>query len=650
MGEHNVHRDADPAVLREFTNHLIQDVRALELMLQENMFETGVRRIGAEQELFMVDERGEPAPIIEEVLERNTDDRIVTELTKFNIEFNMDPLQYGGDCFQQMERATNELVNEVRDLTGQLGGDVAMTGILPTAHLSDFALDYMTPRPRYYALNDALGRLRGGPGQYQIRGIDELFLKHDSIMLEGCNTSFQTHFQVSPEEFPRYYNIAQVVAAPCLAAATNSPILFGKRLWRETRIALFQQAVDTRSSNLYLREMRPRVHFGTDWVDESVLEIFKEDISRFRVLLTTELGENPMEVLNEGGIPNLMALQLHNGTVYRWNRACYGITNGQPHLRIENRVLPSGPTVVDEIANAVFWFGLVAGLAEEYQDVSRDMDFDDARHNFVASARNGLGAQLTWLDGSKLPAHELILNKLLPLAESGLQATDVDADAIERYLGIIQKRVETQQTGSQWQLDSVAKMKNVGSRAERLGALTRGMVERQREGNPVHEWSLATLQEGYKPTGMKETNVEDYMTTELFTVHEEESVEFVARLMDWQRIRHVLVEDEQHRLVGLVSHRTLLRHMAERSDVPEGGIPVHDIMVEDPISISPEMATLDAVEMMRDHKIGALPVVREDRLVGIITESDFIQIAGNLLDDSLQSEAEIEGTLSDSDD
>jgi CBS domain-containing protein len=638
MGEHNVHRDADPAVLREFTNHLIQDVRAMELMLHEDMFETGVRRIGAEQELFMVDKRGEPAPIIEEVLERNTDDRIVTELTKFNLEFNMDPLMYGGDCFQDMERATAELIEKVRALTGELGSDIAMTGILPTAHLSDFAMDYMTPRPRYYALNDALGRLRGGPGQYQIRGIDELFVKHDSIMLEGCNTSFQTHFQVSPEEFPRYYNIAQVVAAPCLAAATNSPLLFGKRLWRETRIALFQQAVDTRSSNLYLREMRPRVHFGSDWVDESVLEIFKEDISRFRVLLTTELNENPLEVLEEGGVPNLMALQLHNGTVYRWNRACYGITEGKPHLRIENRVLPSGPTVIDEIANAVFWYGLVAGLAEEYEDVSRDMEFDEARHNFIAAARNGLASQFVWLDGSKRPAHELILDTLLSKAEDGLRASEIDSSDIDRYLGIIQKRVETQQTGSQWQLDSLARMQGVGSRAERLGALTRAMVERQREGKPVHEWSLATLEEGYTPTGMKDTNVEDYMTTELFTVHEEESIEFVARLMDWQRIRHVLVEDEQHRLVGLVSHRTLLRHMAERAETPEGGVPVKDIMVKDPISVSPDRPTLEAVEMMREHQIGALPVVREDRLVGIITERDFIQIAGNLLDDTLERE------------
>ncbi len=635
MGEHNVRRDAEPSVLREFTNHLMRDVRAMELMLHENMFETGVRRIGAEQELFMVDERGEPSPVIEEVLERNTDERIVTELTRFNVEFNMDPLQYGDDCFSEMEQSTNALIDEVRGLTRQVGSEVAMTGILPTAHLSDFALDYMTPRPRYYALNDAISRLRGGAGQYQIRGIDELFVKHDSIMLEGCNTSFQTHFQVAPDEFPRFYNIAQVVAAPCLAAATNSPLLFGKRLWRETRIALFQQAVDTRSSNLYLREMSPRVHFGTSWVDESVMEIFKEDISRFRVLLTTDLDEDPLQALEAGDVPNLMALQLHNGTVYRWNRACYGMTEGKPHLRIENRVLPSGPTVVDEIANAVFWYGLVGGIAQDYRDVSEHIDFYEARYNFNAAARDGLASQFKWLDGSNQPAHKLILDTLIPLAERGLQSSDVDSSDIDRYLGIIQKRVESGQTGSQWQLDSMERMKEVGSRAERLGALTRAMVERQKEGDPVHEWSLAMLEEGYTPTGMKDTNVEAYMTTDLFTVHEEESIEFVARLMDWQKIRHVLVEDAQHRLVGLVSHRTLLRHMAERKERPEGGVPVGKIMVEDPISISPDRPTLDAVKLMREHEIGALPVVREDRLVGIITEQDFIQIAGNLLDETL---------------
>jgi CBS domain-containing protein len=635
MGEQNVKQDADPAVLRAFTHHLLKDVRALEHMLDADMFDRGTRRIGAEQELFMVDESGDPAPIIEDVLERNTDERIVTELTKFNVEFNMDPLEYGGDCFSKMEAATNGLIDEVRGLVNDAGGDIAMTGILPTAHLSDFALDYMTPRPRYFALNDAISRLRGGPGQYQIRGIDELFVKHDSIMLEGCNTSFQTHFQVSPDEFPRFYNIAQVVAAPVLAAGTNSPILFGKRLWRETRIALFQQAVDTRSSNLYLREMSPRVHFGSQWVDESVTEIFKEDISRFRVLLTTELQEDPIQVLQEGGVPNLMALQLHNGTVYRWNRACYGITDGTPHLRIENRVLPSGPTVVDEIANAVFWYGLVSGLADRYDDISSVMDFDEARHNFISAARNGLASQFEWIEGRSCPADELILNELLAVARDGLDESGIDPDNTDRYLGIIQERVASRQTGAQWQLASAANMKDQGTRSERLSAITRGMIERQKEGRPVHEWSLASLNGGYATTSMQDTTVEDYMSTDIFTVHEQESVEFVARLMDWQRIRHVLVEDAQHGLVGLVSHRTLLRHMAESDETPYGGVPVCDIMKKDPISVPPDAPTLEAVQLMRSHQIGALPVVREGRLVGIITERDFIEIAGNLLDHEL---------------
>jgi CBS domain-containing protein len=650
MGEHNVNQKADPAVLRAFTHHLLKDVRAMEQMLRQNMFDDGTRRIGAEQELFLVDERGEPAPIIEDVLEHNTDDRIVTELTKFNIEFNMDPLEYGGNCFSRMEQATQELIGTVRSLVQKVGGDIIMTGILPTAHLSDFAMDYMTPKPRYYALNDAISRLRGGPGQYQIRGIDELFVKHDSIMLEGCNTSFQTHFQVSPEEFPRFYNIAQVVAAPCLAAATNSPLLFGKRLWRETRIALFQQAVDTRSSNLYLREMSPRVHFGTGWVEESVTEIFKEDISRFRVLLTTDLDEDPIETLERGGVPDLMALQLHNGTVYRWNRACYGITDGVPHLRIENRILPSGPTVIDEIANAAFWYGLVGGLASRYDDISDAISFDAARYNFIAAARNGLASQFEWLDDTSCPADELIVERLLPIAEEGLESSDVDPDDISRYLGIIHDRVTSGQTGAQWQLDSLAKMQGMGTRSERLGRVTRTMVERQKSDEPVHRWPLATLNGGYTASGMEETHVEDYMSTDLFTVHQQESIEFVARLMDWQHIRHVLVEDEQHKLVGLVSHRRILRYMAENELSPPGGVPVCDIMVDDPISVQPDEPTIKAVQLMREHKIGALPVVREGQLVGIITERDFIEIAGNLLDDHLSLEdGEVHEAAGDSD-
>jgi len=636
MGEHNVRRDVEPSVLREFTNHLMRDVRALELMLHEDMFETGVRRIGAEQELFMVNERGEPAPVIEQVLEQNTDERIVTELTKFNVEFNMDPLQYGDDCFAQMEAATSELIEEVRELTRQVDSEVAMTGILPTANLSDFALDYMTPRPRYYALNDALSRLRGGPGQYQIQGIDELFVKHDSIMLEGCNTSFQTHFQVAPEEFPRYYNIAQVVAAPCLAAATNSPLLFGKRLWRETRIALFQQAVDTRSSNLYLREMSPRVHFGTRWVEESVAEIFKEDISRFRVLLTAEEAEDPFEAMRDGRVPSLQALQLHNGTVYRWNRACYGIYEGKPHLRIENRILPSGPSTIDEVANAAFWFGLVSKLASEYGDIRDVMEFDDAKSNFIAAARLGLGAQITWTNGKQRSADELIAEKLLPMARAGLEDSGVAQSDVDRYIGVLEERVETKQTGAQWMLDSDTAMKKEGAtRDERLRAIVAATVARQKEGRPGHEWELAQLSEAKGVRRMRSTRVEHYMTTDLFTVHEDELVEFVACLMDWQHLRHVLVEDEQHRLIGIVSHRSVLRYLAEfgPSKEDEDGVAVSEIMVSDPASIGPDTSTIDAVDLMRRREIGALPVVRDDQLVGIVTGRELMQVARRIMDE-----------------
>lgn len=633
-GKYDVSEARDERDLRRFTRALIQDVRALELMLERGKLESGARRIGAEQELFLVDDRSHPAPAVEEVLKRTTDPRIVTELTRFNVEFNTDPLEFGADCLRRMEGQVTQLLKDVHQLADQAGVLVVLAGILPTIHLSDLVLENMTPNQRYFALNDVIARLRGGPGTFNIRGIDELFVKHDSIMLEGCNTSFQTHFQVSPEEFARLYNIAQVVAGPVLAASTNSPLLFGKRLWRETRIALFQQAVDTRSSNLYLREMSPRVHFGTDWIRESVLEIFKEDIARFRVLITGESDEDPVRMVERGETPKLKSLQLHNGTVYRWNRAVYGIANGIPHLRIENRILPAGPSVVDEVANAAFWFGLVSGIANRGLDVTELITFDDARNNFFTAARMGLLSQLTWFSNQRHSAPDLILKELLPLARWGLGEGGVNEDDVSYYLGIVEERVTSRQTGSQWQLDSLVGMKGQGTRAERLSALVRAMIENQATGKPCHEWPLATFSRPGSLRNVQRSRVEHVMTTDLFTVNEEELVEFVACIMDWRKIRHVLVEDDEHSLVGLVTHRILLRYLAERSTAEDGaGTPVKDVMIRNPISVSPETRTQEAIALMRQHKIGSLPVVRDGHLVGIVTESDFMAIAGQLMDE-----------------
>ncbi|MEX1055676.1 MAG: CBS domain-containing protein, partial [Rhodothermales bacterium] len=383
----------------------------------------------------------------------------------------------------------------------------------------------------------------------------------------------------------------------------------------------------------YLRETSPRVHFGTHWVNDSVMEIFKEDISRFRVLLTAGKIEDPFEVLQKGGIPRLQALQLHNGTVYRWNRACYGVTDGRPHFRIENRILPAGPSVLDEVANAAFWFGLVSGLSREHPDITRVMDFDEAKSNFAVAARHGLQSQLTWLKGRRVPAPELISQELLPLAREGLKGSDIDSTDIDRYLGTIQERVSSRQTGSQWQLDSLSTMKGQGTRFERLSAIVAATIARQRKGDPVHTWTRAHLSEGVLRRRMEKTRVEQYMKTDLFTVNEEELIELVACLMDWQRIRHVMVEDHDHRLVGLVTHRGLIRYLSalERNQ----GIPVKEIMIRNPISVAPETPTVEALSVMRRHRIGALPVVRDGRLIGLVTEQDFIHIAGELLDQSL---------------
>jgi len=634
MGTQDVRTDMDSAELRSFTKKLLKDMRAFEVLLETEAFETGVSRIGAEQEMFLVDRHWRPAPCSTEVLDSLADPHFTTELALFNLECNLDPLALTGDCLQRMERQLNELIDKTREAAAQHDVRVILTGILPTLAKPDLSLQNMTPNPRYFALNDSISKQRGEDYQFRIRGRDELIVTHDNVMLEACNTSFQVHFQVDPAHFARRYNIAQAVAAPVLAAATNSPLLFGRRLWRETRIALFQQSIDTRAPTAHIRDQAARVSFGQQWVRESALEIFQEDVARFRVLFGAEIDEDPFEALEAGKPPELRALRLHNSTIYRWNRPCYGVSDGKPHLRIENRILPSGPTVVDEMANAAFWFGLMRGVWEQFDDITRVMDFGTAKENFVAAARLGLAAQFGWPGRENVPAGELIRAELLPLARDGLRATEIDSSDVDRYLGIIEERVEASGTGAQWMLDSFNSMQDSGTPSERLAALVAAMHDRQtRPDLPVHKWEPARLEEagGWKQHYRR---VGQLMTTDLFTVQEDELIDLVAHLMQWRHIRHVPVEDAQHRLVGLVTHRSLLRlfqdGLAFKASEP---VPVSEIMQRDVITATPSMSTLEAIGLMRDHGIACLPVVNDDeRLVGIITERDFMGIAGELFE------------------
>ena len=639
MGEQNVDPNTDVEQRRAFMKALLNEVRAMENMLSKGMFESDIRRIGAEQEMFLTDRAYRPALTALEILDKIEDERFTHELGLFNMEANLSPLEYGSDCLRKLEAETNEVMAIARShAESAASSKIALVGILPTLQREHLSLDSIVPKARYYALNDALVHLRGSDFKISIKGIDQLDIQLDNLMLEACNTSFQVHFQVGADEFAPLYNIAQAITGPLMAACVNSPILLGKRLWHESRIAVFEKSIDARSEAHAARGHKPRVHFGDHWIEDSVIEIFKEDIARFRVILTTEFEDDPIAMVERGEVPKLNALRLHNGTVYRWNRACYGISDtGKPHLRIENRVIPSGPTVLDEIANAAFFFGMMSKLSTEPFDIRDRMSFADAKSNFISAARDGLRAQQMWFDERQMPAQELILDILLPLARAGLQQSNIDQDDIDRYLGVIQKRVERRRTGARWQLESLENMKGQGTQHELLRELTSSMVEQQQTGKCIADWKLAEFsgsqdwRESYRTVGQ-------FMVTDLFTVRPDDIVDFAASLMEWRYVRHVPVEDDSGRLLGVVSHRQLLRLVARGLDKGAEPVMVRDIMRPDPISVHADTSTVDAIRLMRANRLSCLPVTENEKLVGLVTEYDLIVVASKLLEEVLDDE------------
>jgi len=645
MGEHNVEQEIDEGKAQRFIKALLEDLRALEYMLEHDRIESGVRRIGAEQEMFLVDRSMRPASLAVEVLERARDQRLTSEIARFNLEANLSPRVLTGHCFRQMERELKQLISHARKTAADFGADVLLAGILPTLQKSDLTLENITPVARYYQLNDSVSRLRGGPFSIHIKGLDELQITHDNIMMESCTTSFQVHVQVGPQEFAPLYNIAQAITAPVLAAAVNSPVLFGHRLWQETRLALFQHSADARSQTQTARSQPTRVGFGERWLDKSVVEIFHDQIARFRPIMITSEDENPMAMLAAGQIPPLSALRMHNGTIWPWNRACYGVTGGIAHLRIENRALPSGPTTIDEVANAAFFIGLMSGMLDEYGEISRLMTFDEAKENFFAAARHGLNAQFAWTGGTSYTAPSLILDRLLPLARYGLMKYQVDSTDIDRYLGTVEERVRSGQTGAQWTLKSLAAMDDHGAKYSGYQILASTILQRQKEGKPVHSWPVIEVTE---PADWSESyqTVGQFMSTDLFTVRPDDLVDLAASVMEWRHIRHVPVEDEQGCLVGLVTHRGLLHLLTQGlSNEHARATTVRDVMKADPVTVTSTTPTLEAMEIMRTNLVGCLPVIDDGQLVGIVTSYDFLEASARIFKQQLTIGAGAQKTL-----
>ena len=625
---------------RATIGHVLNDIRALELMLEKKMFETGIRRIGAEQELALVDDAYSPAPVGPEVLEDLNEPKATTEIGRFNLELNLSPIELQGSALRQVHQEIQELMERTREISRKHNARPILIGMLPTLLQEHLSMDYITPRPRYFALNDKITQAKGGKFDVRIKGIDELRFTHDNIMVEALNTSFQLHYQVCQDEFALAYNCAQLITAPTLAAATNSAVLFGKRLWHETRIAIFEQVVDTSGDEIpSQRDVLKRVRFGERWVKDSVLEVYRDDVARFRSLFGPEKEEDSIGMVERGEVPKLYGLATHNSTVYRWNRPCYGITNGKPHLRIENRVLPAGPSVVDEIANAALWFGLMIQLPKIYPDLTDRIPFEHARANFVASARYGLNFKMHWVDDATISVRDLLLEELIPLARAGLKSCSIDQDDIDAYLGIIEARVASGKNGARWMLDSVAKIHDFGTRAERLSSLTAATMDRQQSDTPVHEWALAELNEGGNWKHHYE-RVGQYMKTDLFTVQADELIDLAASIMDWEKVRHIPVEDEKHNLVGLLSYRAILRMVANPTLRSQGSVAVADIMEKDPITVTAETSTIEAIELMKSHGTSCLPVVKDKKLVGLVTEHDYMRIAGQLLEEQLRDGAD----------
>ena len=474
---------------RKYRDKVRVSLEVFARMLHEHLFDTDPAQVGLEIELNLVDEQGKPSMHNAAVLDAIADPAWATELGQFNLEINVPPRQLGGGAVADQEQEIRASLNAADAKARSTGSRLVMIGILPTLAERDMTEGTLSANERYRVLNEQIFAARGENMRIEIDGAEQLITYADSITPEAACTSVQLHLQVSPESFAHYWNAAQAIAGVQVALAANSPFLFGRQLWHETRITLFEQATDTRPDELKHQGVRPRVWFGERWIT-SVFDLFEENLRYFPALLPICEDEDPQAELDRGASPQLAEMSLHNGTIYRWNRPVYAVVDGKPHLRVENRVLPAGPSVADVMANAAFYYGLVRSLAEAQRPIWTQMSFATAAENLHEAARYGMDAQLYWPGLGEAPAAELVLRRLLPLAHDGLRAWGVDPAHADHLLGVIEQRCLTGKTGASWQIATTAALtedRGIG-REEALRLMTQRYIEHMHTNAPVHTW------------------------------------------------------------------------------------------------------------------------------------------------------------------
>ncbi|MGD8911419.1 MAG: glutamate--cysteine ligase [Candidatus Thiodiazotropha sp.] len=472
MGQEIDSREFSAHDFAEFQRRLKQETRLLAEWFDAGIFASDGSVGGFELEACLLDQKAGPAPLNQPLLEKLDEPLVVPELATFNVEINSTARQLQGDVFERMAEELQRVWDKCNYLAQPLGVRMAMVGIMPSLQQQALALRNMSPLNRYRALNEQIFKLRHHkPLSIHIEGRELLDLQHHDVMLESAATSFQIHLQVDEKHAAKFYNLSKIASAPMVAVSANSPYLFGYDLWDETRIPLFEQSIAVGASDL-----SKRVSFGIRYVYESIMENFEANLQRYPVLLPLLMDE-PAE--------KLAHLRLHNGTIWRWNRPLIGFDDsGKPHLRIEHRVVPAGPSVSDSIANAAFFFGLLTGLADRYEAPQEEMGFIRARSNFYNAAREGLFAEFFWFSWKTCRADQLIREQLLGIARAGLSNLGIEPASIDYWLGIIERRVVLGINGAIWQRQWVAR------HGADFKALMEAYLAQQESGKPVHEWSL----------------------------------------------------------------------------------------------------------------------------------------------------------------
>jgi gamma-glutamyl:cysteine ligase YbdK (ATP-grasp superfamily) len=489
MGEDVAARDFSREDRQRYRQKLRACLDVFGRMLSESRFDFERPLTGLEIEFNLVGDDFDPAMRNAEVLEAIANDVFQAEVGQFNIEINVRPSTLDGRAAEELESELRDSLNAADERARAVGAHMVMIGALPTLmpeHLTEASI---SANPRYLLLNEQIFAARGEDLHIEIDGVERLATYADTIAPEAACTSVQFHLQVSPQDYAASWNAAQAIAGVQVALGANSPFLFGKELWRENRIALFEQATDTRPQELKAQGVRPRVWFGERWIT-SVFDHFEENVRYFPALLPVCDDEDPVAVLDRGDIPKLAELRMHNGTIWRWNRPVYDIHRGKPHLRVENRVLPAGPTIADVMANGAFYFGLLRVLAYEDRPVWSQMSFAAAEENFNEASKRGIYAQLYWPGAGTVPVTELVLRKLLPMAYDGLASWGVDRAVADRLLGIIERRCTTHRNGAEWQAETFHHFDDTmrGDRRDALREMLRRYVDHMHTNVPVADW------------------------------------------------------------------------------------------------------------------------------------------------------------------